>query len=63
MKMTGRLKIALLDADKEFFFANRFGVQAVPRFILYRNGAKVDELKGAPIKEQLFAWLDAAVQA
>jgi thioredoxin-like negative regulator of GroEL len=61
--MTGKLKIALLDADKEFFFANRFGVQAVPRFILYRNGAKFDELKSAPIKEQLFAWLDAAVQA
>ena len=59
--MAGRLKIALLDADKEFFFANSFGVHAVPRFILYRSGAKVDELKGAPLKEQLLAWLDAAV--
>lgn len=53
------MKIGLVHADKEFFFARRFGVTGVPKFILYRHGRKLDELDGAPqAKEQLLAWID-----
>jgi thioredoxin-like negative regulator of GroEL len=55
----GLVKIGLVHADKEFFFARRFGVTGVPKFILYRRGRKLDELDGAPqAKEQLLAWID-----
>lgn len=59
-RRAGRVKIALLHADKEFFFAGRFGVRGVPKFILYRHGQKIGELDGAPqTKEQLLAWIDS----
>lgn len=59
-RRAGRVKIALVHADKEFFFASRFGVKGVPKFILYRHGRKITELDGAPpTKEQLLAWIDA----
>lgn len=58
----GHLKVALLNADKEFLFASGFGLKGVPKFILYRNGERLGELDGAPAsKEQLLVWIDRAV--
>lgn len=58
----GRLKVALLNADKEFLFAQGFGLKGVPKFILYRKGERVAVLDGAPTsKGQLFAWIDRSL--
>lgn len=61
-KKAGAAKIVLINADKEWFFSNRFTIQSVPTFILYRHGVRVGEIKGAPPLPQLEEWIDDAIR-
>ncbi len=57
----GVLKVVLINADKDFFFSSRLNIQSVPTFFLYRNGVKINELKGALPQPQFEAWIDSSL--
>lgn len=55
----GRLKILKVDVDAEPGLSSRFTVRATPTFILYRNGAQIARLDGAPKEKiDLVRWVD-----
>lgn len=55
----GRLKILMVDIQREFPLAQRFGVMATPTFILLRNGRQLDRIDGAPREKiDLVHWVD-----
>jgi thioredoxin 1 len=54
----GRLKIAKLDVDENGQTAMKFGIQAIPTMILFKNGQPVERLMGAMSKRDLLAKLE-----
>jgi thioredoxin 2 len=55
----GRLKVVRVDVDAEPDLARRFTVKATPTFILFKNGAQIARLDGAPKEKlDLVQWLD-----
>jgi thioredoxin 1 len=54
----GMLKVGIINVEQEKMLAGRFGVLSVPKLVLFRNGAIVDEINGAPGKRDLDAWLE-----
>jgi thioredoxin 2 len=59
-RRAGRLKIALINADKDPLLAERFEIRSSPVFFLYRNGVKINELFGALPGTQIEEWIDAS---
>lgn len=55
----GRLKVLKIDVDAEPGLAQRFQVHATPTFILFRNGAQIGRIDGAPKEKlELVQWID-----
>jgi thioredoxin 1 len=54
----GMLKVGIINVEQEKMLAGRFGVLSVPKLVLFRNGAIVDEINGAAGKRDLDAWLE-----
>ncbi len=60
----GKLKILKVDVDAEPALARRFQVHATPTFILFRNGAQLGRIDGAPKEKiELVQWLDRLIGA
>ncbi|HEY7063241.1 MAG TPA: thioredoxin [Chloroflexota bacterium] len=57
-EQTGRLKIAKLDVDENGQTAMKFGIQAIPTMILFKNGQPVERLMGLMNKRDLLAKLE-----
>ncbi|HZS00300.1 MAG TPA: thioredoxin [Chloroflexota bacterium] len=57
-EQAGRLKIAKLDVDENGQTAMKFGIQAIPTMILFKNGQPVERLMGAMSKRDLLAKLE-----
>ena len=57
-EQAARLKIAKLDVDQNGQTAMRFGVQAIPTLILFKNGEPVERLMGAMSKRDLLSKLE-----
>jgi thioredoxin 1 len=53
-----RLKVAKLDVDENGQTAMKFGIQAIPTMILFKNGQPVERLMGAMSKRDLLAKLE-----
>jgi len=49
----GRLKIAKVNVDENPRLSARFGIQAIPTLAVFRNGALVDQIRGAVPKRAL----------
>jgi thioredoxin len=49
----GRLVVAKVNVDQEPGLAQRFGVQAIPTLLLFKDGQVVDTMVGAPPKAEL----------
>jgi thioredoxin len=47
--------ILKIDADKDAELCTHFNISSFPTFFIYKNGVKVNELKGVVTKEQLIA--------
>jgi thioredoxin 1 len=54
----GRLKIAKMDVDENGQTPMKFGIQAIPTMILFKNGQPVERLMGAMSKRDLLAKLE-----
>ena len=49
----GRLVVAKVNVDEEPTLAQRYGVQAIPTLLLFKDGRIVDTMVGAPPKAEL----------
>jgi thioredoxin len=58
---TGRLVVAKVNVDQEPSLAQRYGVQAIPTLLLFKDGQVVDTMVGAPPKAELTRRLAAAL--
>ncbi len=56
-KMAGRLKVVMVNTEKETSLARNFSVMSVPRLALYRGGQQVNEINGAVSREQMDEWI------
>jgi thioredoxin 2 len=56
-RMAGRLKVVMVNTEKETPLARRFDVMSLPRLTLYRGGQQVNELNGAVSSTQLNEWI------
>jgi thioredoxin len=50
---TGRLVVAKVNVDEEPGLAQRYGVQAIPTLLFFKDGEVVDTMVGAPPKAEL----------
>lgn len=57
----GRAGIAKVNIDEAGHLADRFSISAVPTFILFQNGQKVDQFSGARTKEELKKLLNSLI--
>ncbi len=55
--MAGRLKVVMVNTEKETSLARNFSVMSVPRLALYRGGQQVKEINGAVSRAQLEEWI------
>ena len=55
----GRLVVAKVNVDEEPSLAQRFGVQAIPTLLFFKDGQVVDTVVGAPPKAELVRRLNA----
>lgn len=58
-EQTDRLKLVKVDVDQNRALAERFNIESIPTFILFKEGKAVDSKIGAFPKEELIRWLDA----
>ena len=49
----GRLVVAKVNVDEQPTLAQRYGVQAIPTLLLFKDGRVVDTMVGAPPKAEL----------
>jgi thioredoxin len=49
----GRVVVAKVNVDEEPALAQRYGVQAIPTLLFFKDGQVVDTLVGAPPKAEL----------
>jgi thioredoxin len=57
----GRVVVAKVNVDEQPTLAQRYGVQAIPTLLLFKDGRIVDTMVGAPPKAELTRRLSAAL--
>ena len=55
----GRVVVAKVNVDEESALAQRYGVQAIPTLLFFKDGRVVDTVVGAPPKAELARRLSA----
>jgi thioredoxin 1 len=57
-EMEGKARIYKVDIDKSEDIARKYGIQAVPTLMIFKNGVPVDKIVGFQPKQQLKARLE-----
>lgn len=57
-EQTDSLKVAKVDVDNNNELAARYKVEAIPTFVLFKDGKAIDLKVGAFSKQKLLEWLD-----
>jgi thioredoxin 2 len=58
--MAGRAVVLKVDTEAQPDLANRYGVQSIPNFVVFRNGRVVLQQPGLVRRDQMRAWLESA---
>lgn len=58
-QLNGQIKIVKIDTDKYPHLANRYGIQALPTLMLFKNGQTVDKIEGVLNAQQLIPHLQS----
>lgn len=61
LTISGRVKIAEVNVDEAIGVARRFGIQAVPTLLLFKNGKEVQRFIGVHSKETLIDAISVAL--
>ena len=60
----GKVKVAKINVDDSPEVAQKFMVTSIPTFILFKNGAQLSRIDGAPKEKlELVQWLDRFMQS
>jgi len=59
--ISGRVKIAKLNVDEAVGVAGRFGIQAIPTLILFKDGKEVQRFIGVQPKETLIDAINSEI--
>lgn len=62
-ELDGKAKVAKLNIDDNVRLASRYGISAVPTFLVFHEGRMVNMLSGIVSKDKLVAALDAVLVA
>ena len=57
----GRAKVAKVNVDEAPALAQKYGIQAIPTFLYFRDGRVVDQVMGGAPKRDLAAKLDKLI--
>lgn len=57
----GRVKIGKVDVDQQSQLAVRYGIQAIPTLLMFKNGQVVGQMVGAKGKRELQALIEQAL--
>ncbi len=60
-ELAGKVKIVKVDVEDQSELAGRFGVQAIPNLLFFKNGEVVDQVAGFGGREALTAKVKALV--
>jgi len=60
--LKGKAKVGKIDASENATSSDKYNVQSVPTFIIFKNGKKVDEAVGEQTKAQLIALVEKALK-
>ena len=58
-----RVKVGKLNVDENRQIAARFGIRSIPTILLFRDGARVDQIVGAHPKATIKAKIDQLLSA
>ncbi|KAG9130840.1 hypothetical protein Leryth_016975 [Lithospermum erythrorhizon] len=58
-----KIKIVKIDTEKYPAIANKYNIQALPTFIVFKDGEPCDRFEGALPADQLVKRIDAALEA
>jgi len=58
----GKIKVGKVDVDANGEIANRYGIQAIPTFIIFNEGKQVENLIGMQSKESLVQALEKYIK-
>jgi len=61
-RLKDKIRVVKIDTEKYPNVASRYGVQALPTFILFRNGQPFDRLEGAMPANQLIERIEKLLQ-
>ena len=59
----GDAKVVKLNVDENPITKQRYGIQGIPRFILFNNGEIVDSITGSTSRSKLAAAIDRVLEA
>ncbi len=60
-RLSGRLKVVKIDTDRYPQLASRYGIQALPTLVVFKQGQPVDRLEGVMQAEQLISRLQGVL--
>lgn len=61
-EMAGKVKVVKLDVDQNPQVTQRYGIQAMPTLMIFKDGAKAAEQVGALVqKKRLEDWIKSAI--
>lgn len=59
---TGRMKLYVIDVDQNAFWADQFGVSAIPELVLMNNGQRITTYSGDLSESSVRHWVESSLK-